>query len=237
MGMNGKHCRKESDAVEMVNPHDKNRYSSSVMIRKQARATCSLTIIVLFIISMILVVVGISLIIVSSSKKYDCHDEIDDGNAELCGFSREAKRAGLDRFLTDVQQSYFKLHPHQAYHDPKMDFVEDREVLAQVYKPYNPNPSNLKKITDASLALLKRLNALKFNDNRLKPRERKTIVQAKHFLKHVFGQTYDMNYYTGDWLMGPNHFCWQPICDIGRDIFYHLDYFKPYNLTDLAKLR
>ena len=235
MPMNGKHSYRESEAVEMVN---KERTQYSAMGAKQARATCSLTIIVLFIVSMILVVVGISLIIVSSSnKKEGCQDKTAEENAKYCGYSKEAKRAGFDEFLTEMQREFFRLHPHQSYHDPAMEMVEDVKVLQEAYKPFNPKPSNLKTITDASLALLKRLNALKLNVNRLKPRERKTLIQAKHYLKHIFGQTYDLNYYAGDWMMGPNHFCWQPMCDVGKDIFYHLDYYKPTGLKDLDNLR
>ncbi len=234
VAMNGKHSHRGSELVEMVNK-DKGQYS--VMGAKQARATCSLTIIVLFIVSMILVVVGISLIIVSSSKKNDCEDKTSQEHAEYCGFSAEAKRAGFDQFLTEMQKEFFRLHPHQTYHDPAMDYVDDFKVLKEAYKPFNPKPSNLKTITDASLALLRRLNALQVNVNRLKPREMKSLIQAKHYLKHVFGQTYDMNYYAADWMMGPNHFCWQPICDMAKDIFYHLDYFKPYGIEDLKKLR
>lgn len=234
MAMNGKHSHRESEVAEMMNKDKGGQYS--VMGNKQARATCSLTIIVLFIVSMILVVVGISLIIVSSSKKDDCH-ETEELEHEYCGFSEEAKRAGFEQFLTEMQRTFFRLHPHQSYHDPDMDVEEDEVAIQKSYKPFNPKPSNLKTITDESLALLKKLNALNVNVDRLKPRERKTLIQAKHYLKHVFGQTYDMNYYAADWLMGPNHFCWQPICDIGKDIFYHLDYFKPIGLKDLEKLR
>ena len=239
MPMNGTHSYKDSEVVEMVNGRDKGNYS--FMGSKQARTTCSLTIVVLFIVSMILVVVGITLIIVSSSRKNDCKENENDNtrqtNLEYCGFSKEAKRAGFDAFLTEMQREYFSLHPHQSYHDPVMEDVEEVAIIQDAYKPFDPRPSNLKKITDASLALLKKLNALKINTNRLKPRERKTLIQAKHYLKHIFGQTYDMNYYAGDWMMGPNHFCWQPICDIGKDIFYHLDYYKPVGLNGLKSLR
>lgn len=236
MRMNGIGKRsqyKESEMVEMVDN------VSAVIRAKEARATCNITIIVLFIVSMILVVVGISLIIVSSSKSNDC-TQTRKGDAEtamFCGFSQEATRTGFKKFLKEMKSEFFRLHPHQSYHDPSMDFVDDMEVLRNVYKPFDPKPSNLKTITDASRALLERLNAMKLNANRLKPRERKALIQAKHYLKHIFGQTYDLNYYAGDWMMGPNHFCWQPICDIGKDIFYHLDYFKPTGLEGLEELR
>ena len=238
--MNGRHSCKESELVEMVNHGEKRPSQYSIMgASKQARATCSLTIVVLFIVSMILVVVGISLIIVSYKKKTEC-GKAKQESWKYCGFSNEAKRAGFDKFLTEIKETFFTLHPHQSYHDPAMaDLSDDTEltILKEKYKPFNPKPSNLKKITEASLALLQRLNALNVNVNGLKPRELKALIQAKHYLKHTFGQPYDMNYYAGDWMMGPNHFCWQPVCDMGNDIFYHLDYYKPIGLKGMKELR
>ncbi|XP_028411290.1 uncharacterized protein LOC114533870 [Dendronephthya gigantea] len=240
MAMNGKHSCKESELAEMVNHREKRPSQYSIMgASKQARATCSLTIVVLFIVSMILVVVGISLIIVSIANKNECAEPKQE-NWKYCGFSEEAKRAGFDTFLKEIKEEFFRLHPHQSYHDPAIsDLPEGAElsVLKRKYKPFNPKPSNLKKITEASLDLLRKLNAININNDALKPRELKALIQAKHYLKHTFGQPYDMNYYAGDWMMGPNHFCWQPVCDMGKDIFYHLDYYKPNGLKGLDELR
>lgn len=239
MAMNGHHSQlKDSEATEMIYKETRPNQYTTMGAGKHSRTTCSWTIVVLFIVSMILVVVGISLIIVSSSRKTGCEKKSEEpDNTKYCGFSKEAQRSGFDTFLHDLQREFFRLHPHQSYHDPTLDYGNEIEVLSTVYKPFNPSPDNLKTITDASLALLKRLNALKVNENRLKPRERRTLIQAKYFLKHTFGQPYDMNYYAADWMLGPNHFCWQPICDIPRDIFYHLDYYKPIGIEGLKSLR
>ena len=236
MAMNGKgnsYRAGESELAEMVS-NGKRPSQYSIIGTKQARATCSLTIVVLFIVSMILVVVGISLIIVSSAKEGKCQE--DSVELAYCAYSPEAKRAKLDKILEEMSREFFRLHPHQSYHDPTMEDADYTE-MKRMYAPFDPSPDSLKRVTDASLALLQRLNALNVSKNRLKPRERKSYIQAKHYLKHTFGQPYDVDYYAADWMLGPNHFCWQPVCDIGKDIFYHLDYFQPYGLEDLKHLR
>lgn len=43
--------------------------------------------------------------------------------------------------------------------------------------------------------------------------------QLRHYLQHNFGQPYDENYYNGDWMMGPNYFCWQSFCSIHIQLF------------------
>lgn len=220
--MNG---RVDGSLLEMVNRSD---YSVATKMPRKIRL---MYIVVLFLVAIILVVVGISLIVLSSIKS--CKGESED---EYCSFSTEAKRVGLDDFLSRVQRSYFKLHPHKSYHDPQMG-EEEVEAMIKAYRPYNPSPQTLKDITDTSLALLKQLNGMKINVDKLKQREKKVLVQAKHYLQHTFGQPYDVNYYAGDWMFGPNQFCWQSVCSIGSDIFYHLDYFKPENLEGLKKLR
>ena len=223
--MNGKH-RMDGALIEMV---DRSDYSVAT---KNPRKIRLMYIVVLFLIAIILVVVGISLIVLSSAKSCKAESE----EEEYCSFSAEAKRVGLDDFLSLVQRSYFKLHPHKSYHDPHMG-EEQVEAMIKAYRPYNPSPQTLKDITDTSLALLRQLNGMKIDVNKLKQREKKVLVQAKHYLQHTFGQPYDVNYYAGDWMFGPNQFCWQPVCSIGIDIYFHLDYFKPENLEGLKKLR
>lgn len=227
--MNGKH-RMDGALIEMV---DRSDYSVAT---KNPRKIRLVYIVVLFLIAIILVVVGISLIVLSSAKSCKDESEEEEMNKEYCNFSAEAKRVGLDDYLSQVQRSYFKLHPHKSYHDPQMD-EEHVEAMIKAYRPYNPSPQTLKDITDTSLALLRQLNGMKIDVNKLKQREKKALVEVKHYLQHTFGQPYDVNYYAGDWMFGPNQFCWQPVCSIGRDIYFHLDYFKPENLEGLRKLR
>ena len=137
---------------------------------------------------------------------------------------------GLREFLDRVKATYFKLHPYDVYWDP--DVTKDR--IKTDFVGYDPTPSMIKNRTDTALGLLSEINGKKINTNSLKPREGKALAQVKHYLKHVFGQPYDVNYYAGDWMMGPNLFCWQEICNLGYAVYNGLGlYHKPYNASDV----
>ena len=147
-----------------------------------------------------------------------------------CDFSEEAKRVGLDEFLSRVKATYYKLHPYNVNRDP--DVTTDR-VKAE-YVAYDPTPSAIKNRTDVALALLKEINDKTINGDALKPRERKALAQVKHYLQHVFGRPYDVNYYAGDWMMGPNLFCWNDICNHGYGVYNGLGRnHKPYSAKDV----
>ena len=132
---------------------------------------------------------------------------------------------GLAEFLSRVKATFYKLHPYNVHWDP--DVTTDR-VKAE-YVAYDPSPSVIKNRTDTALALLKEINEKTINGDALKPRERKALAQVKHYLQHAFGQPYDVNYYAGDWMLGPNLFCWQEICYHGYGVYNRLVNHKPYN--------
>ena len=71
------------------------------------------------------------------------------------------------------------------------------------------------------------------NEGKLKSRERKSLAQVRHFLRHIFGAPFDGNYYFGDYLLGPNVFCWQPICSVGVLLEKTLPFFKPSDVQGL----
>ena len=58
-------------------------------------------------------------------------------------------------------------------------------------------------------------------------------LQLKHYLKHNFGIPYDEQYYNGDWMMGPNLFCWQPFCDIHRQLYIYSNWAMPSSYEEL----
>lgn len=152
--------------------------------------------------------------------------------SDRCSYSDEAVRGGLDMFLQKVQDSYYRLHPNRIAYKPRVLPSEIREK----YRSYDPSPSNIKLITDEAWALLDEINKTHFEINKLKPRERKALAQAKHYLQHVFGTPYDVNYYAGDFLMGPNLWCWQPLCETPSEIEKSLYHFKPNSTRDLENL-
>ena len=153
--------------------------------------------------------------------------------SERCSYSDEAARHGLDAVLQKVQNSYYRLHPNRIAYKPRVSPLEIREK----YRSYDPSPSNIKIITDEAWALLDEINKIHFEVHKLKPRERKALAQVKHYLQHIFGTPYDVNYYAGDFLMGPNLWCWQPLCDVTHEIKYSLYHFKPNTTKDLETLQ
>ena len=49
----------------------------------------------------------------------------------------------------------------------------------------------------------------------------------------MFGTPYDENYYAGDWMLGPNSFCWQPICNLGYDVYSNIGNMKPTKYSEI----
>ena len=60
-----------------------------------------------------------------------------------------------------------------------------------------------------------------------------SFLQVKHFLQHTFGVAYAENYYAGDWMLGPDLFCWQPICILGYSINAYAYHVKPKTYDDV----
>ena len=209
--------------------------------------------IALLVIALIVLIVGIVLIVVAATKKDDKSAStsttmepqkksspsepgptatvpITKAPSGRCDFSKEAQNAGLPEFLGRVKSTYFKLHPYEVAYDP--DVTPDR--VKTEYVAYDPTPAVIKNRTDTALALLKEISDENINTNKLKPRERKALAQVKHYLQHMFGQPYDVNYYAGDWMMGPNLFCWQEICAHGYGVYNGIGrHHKPYNFDDV----
>ena len=219
---------------------------------------------ILLAVAVIFLVVGIVLISVASSKKEGQHVKSGSGDAQRgngekptsakptsanqtiakptsakptsaptetsCAFSEEAQRTGLHEFLSRVKNTYYKLHPYDVYYDP--DVTTSR--IKEEYVAYDPTPSVIKERTDAALDLLKEIRSKSIDTDKLKPRERKSLAQVKHYLQHVFGQPYDVNYYAGDWMLGPNLFCWQEICSHGYGIYNGIGLnHKLHNASDV----
>ncbi|XP_068740560.1 uncharacterized protein [Montipora capricornis] len=190
------------------------------------KSTIKIVVGLFVLVGLIVLIVGIVLIVKSKSKECQTSPEV-----KSYDYSEEALRAGMDTFLEKVQSKYYELHPEFLIHKP--GGVDPYEIKTK-FKPYNPNRNNLKKITDASRSLLKEVEAMNINTRQLKPREKKALAQVKHYLKSNFGRPYDKDYYAGDFLMGPNLFCWQDICNVGsRDIRYGLANIRPKDNNDV----
>jgi len=151
---------------------------------------------------------------------------------KVCTPSMEAQRVQLFEFFTEVQRKYFRLHPHAI----AFDLSASPAMIKKIFQAYDSSPGAVKQRNDASLELLKQLTQLNVQTAKLKARESKLFLQMKFYLEHAFGQPYD-GYYTGSWLMGPNIFCWHPICFLGEELAKHLPSFKPQTVDDIKRLR
>lgn len=170
---------------------------------------------------LVAIVVGVTLVclsilvvgIVFIANPRDCRECLDKDKMnssmddDQCKYSNEANSSGLISFLTKVQRTYNEVHPDGRLYlfASKADRANHASDLA---------PSNIKNITDFARGLLIELKALNINVSRLKPRELKAMAEVKHVLEHNFAEPYDADYYSGDWMLGPNHFCTQYICKI-----------------------
>lgn len=153
-----------------------------------------------------------------------------------CSTSTASKRASspeLLSFLKKVQKTYYKMNPNKIVFMPDVTIA----TVRQEFSAYDAKPSSIKKRTDAARKLLAEINGMKLNEKSMLPRERKAVAQVKHYLQSNFGSPYDENYYAGDWMMGPNYFCWQPICSVGSDIKVHFNTksygFQPKSVDDV----
>ena len=195
----------------------------------------------LLVIACVVLVTGLACLIagiVMITRMQDCEDNIQgtkkQNRGQTCGYSQEAVRVELEAFLQKVQDAYFEFYPYRIATKPGVK--KPQEIRAK-FQSYDPSPANLKRITDAANELLKEVSEKKITEFKLKPRERKALAQVKHFLKHIFATPFDGNYYSGDYLLGPNSFCYQPICEVGRSLGQSLVFFKPSTLDDVQILK
>ena len=140
------------------------------------------------LVGLIVLIVGIVLMTKAKSKE-DCDPSVagqggdGTGKARRCDYSEEAKRAKVDEFLQKVQDKYYELHPQGLIFKPG---GVKHEELMEKFKPYNPDPSNLKHISDTARELLDELKTLGVNSRQMKPREKKALAQVKHYLENNF---------------------------------------------------
>ena len=204
---------------------------------KTALSKGRILLIVLAVIAIIILIVGIVLIALAAKKK-DCDDKDDkhpgstdeQTSSTFCEYSEEARRIGLDDIILLVKKSYYDNHPFQLPNDPGAT----RDEIKKKYTAYNPTPEYIKQVTDTAWELLKQVNKTKVNHDKLKPRERKALSQLKHYLKTVFGQPFGMNFYSGDWMMGPTFACSESICYASKHLHSMLKRLKPENLEDIT---
>lgn len=152
-----------------------------------------------------------------------------------CGYSSEARTSGLESFLFQAQERFYELLPHKIAFKPGVTSDEIR----QRYKSYDSTPTQIKFVTDEIAKLTRRLENMNITDNKLTLREKRAKAQLSHWMRHVFpyGVPFAYDYYSGDWLMGPNIFCWSSICFLPMDVGKTLWHFQPSSVNEMETLR
>lgn len=216
-----------SSELPTVDTHDGDDLETSSAGRTALIATVVVLCIACLVVGIVLLVTALS-----RCKTIEGKTTAASKTDSICAPSKEAQSVHLFEFFTEVKRKYFELHPHAIIFDQSAGL----EKMKTVFQAYNSSPSAIQKRNDASLKLLDQLNHLKVQTSRLNPRENKLLSQMKFYLQHAFGQPYD-GYYTGAWMMGPNIFCWQPICSLGGELARHLPLFTPKTVDDVKRLR
>ena len=221
-----KRLNSNSSKLEFVNNEKRKPSSKRCFVRSLFALGLSL--------ATIAVIVVVIVVWLRTSPSSDKSAEGD--HDTRCSFSEEARRVGLEQFLQKLRSEFKKYHPYLIASQPDVTSLEVREV----YRPYNFHPEAIKNRTDVSDALYNELQTIVFanvNELKLALRESKAIHVAKSILKVAFGWSpYEGNYYSGDWMLGPNFFCWQPICYLLTNLASCLPHFKPASVSDIQEL-
>ncbi|XP_031556875.1 uncharacterized protein LOC116293574 [Actinia tenebrosa] len=203
---------------------------------RQKKATC-------FRVFVCFAVLGLSIgvavfiagiVILNKSSTSQCPNKLESRSS--CGFSPEARRVGLPDVLRKIKEAYYEYNPNYVAWKPDLFGKELNEFVKKSYRPYDPHPTKLKAKTDKSLGLLEDVKSMNPNKDLLTPRESKAVAQASHFLQHNFGTPYDENYYAGDWMLGPNYFCWQPICNLAYELRSYGMHAMPRTINDVQQV-
>lgn len=204
--------------------------SEYVLLRRRNQNRCLLMIgSLILLVGLVCLFVGIAFMVKEGQRDSSVETR------KQCESSDEAKRVGLDTFLQKAQDKYYELNPNKIASKPGVKPVEIRKN----YRCYDPTPSNIKKITDEAIRLVKDLDHMNINSNKLNLREKRAVEQLTHWATHGFPfmVPFLYNYYVADWMMVGDIFCWNPMCFVLSDMQSSLTHFKPSTVKDMETLR
>lgn len=220
----------ENLKMEFVKYETASRKSS----KKKRRKLCLIIIfVVLGILCLCCFFAGIALI--AEARRNRNTDESEPSKQSDCDYSQEAKRAGLDDLFQKVQNKYFELYPNKITGKPN---VSPEEVKKR-YRSYDPTPASIKLIAHEAAKIADEIEKMPISMDKLTLREKRGVAQLLHWAKHAFPfmVPYGYDYYVGDWMMGPDIFCWFPICMVPSEVGAAFKHFKPSTVSDVELLR
>lgn len=189
--------------------------------------------------AVLMVVAGVTCLlmgVVKYNTRLECESERvpTDGTTLPTPSILNSDQKKLEAFAKKIKTTFYTLHPDQGIMDPSSQLSE----IFETFQPYNPSWKAIKHRTDTALRFNRELEELNVDRENLKPREKKALSQLRHYLDSIFGNPFDENYYSGDWMLGPNFHCWQPFCNIGHVLMvtFNKNSVAPFSLRDVEKL-
>ncbi|XP_031561184.1 uncharacterized protein LOC116297157 [Actinia tenebrosa] len=191
---------------------------------------------VVIVVSVGVIIIGLACMVagVVLMVKYSKSQNID-SSSNRDPYTKEARKSGLDVLLNKLQDTHFRLNPDRIY---KKEGVTDQEIRLK-YRPRDLSWERLKHVADEARKLLVEFKELRMSRNKLSIREKRALELAKFWIKHVFpyGVPYGYDYYVADWLLGPDVFCWMPVCHVAESFHNTILKLKPYSLEDMEVVR
>jgi uncharacterized protein (DUF885 family) len=149
----------------------------------------------------------------------------DNKSSSQCEETKQQQNQKARKLYEKIKAKYYELHP-----PPLSENGDGVSTIEPLY--LNFTPALYKARTQAAKDLLKELESLG-KGLELSKEENMTFELYRRFLGNTFGAPYENNYEIGDWLLGPNIFCWQESCVLLSDLGEALREITPKTAEDV----
>ena len=202
------------DALDSIEKNEENKKIKNENPKKKA--------IVLFTISLCVISVGA---LIATTAFLLTRDVKNNESSPQCERTKKPENQKARELYAKIKAKYNELHP-----DPVLKNSGGVSTIDPFYLDFTP--SLYKKRTVAAKELLKELETLAGNVA-LSKEEDLVFELFRRFLVNTFGTPYENNYEIGDWLLGPNIFCWQTSCGLLTSLGEALKQIEPKTIKDV----
>ena len=173
------------------------------------------------LLSIFLCVVGAGALTATTAFLLTKHDT----SSSQCEQTKNQQNQKARKLYEKIKRKYNDLHP-----DPLLENGDGVLTIQPLY--LNFTPSLYKARTQTAKDLLKELETLE-KGLTLSKEENMTFELFRRFLVNTFGAPYENNYEIGDWLLGPNIYCWQESCALLSSLNGALKAIEPKAVIDI----
>ena len=202
------------DALDSIEKNDENNRIKNENPKKK--------VIVLFTILLCVISIGA---LTATTAFLLSRDNKNNTSTSQCEGSKKLQNQKVRELYEKIKAKYVELHP-----DPPLKKSGGVSTIDPLYLDFTP--SLYRKRTVAAKELLKELETLA--GNLVLSKEEDLVFELfRRFLVNTFGAPYENNYEIGDWLLGPNIFCWQTSCGLLTSLGEALKEIKPKTVEDV----